>query len=285
MPLSPDPSRRHALRVITAVVVGTITGLNADDVIHEHSALGVTRQTLPLQDWPAALDGLTIGVLTDLHRSETVSRDLVERAVDALLELRPDLVVLGGDYVSFGARTYVDSVADSLSRLRAPGGVFATLGNHDDERFVPAALGAAGIHVLKDDRARITVSGHPLDLVGVKYWTRRLDDITGLVDQAQPARILLAHDPRRIREAATLGFPLVLAGHTHGGQVVLPGIGAIAARKFPLAWGAGLRDRTTMFVSRGVGTVYIPVRYRCPPEVALLTLRSAAPGDLPLPRI
>ena len=87
--------------------------------------------------------------------------------------------------------------------------------------------------------------------------------------------ILLAHDPRRLTEAAALDVPLVLSGHTHGGQVVLPLVGAIAAQKFPVVAGLGHRERTTMFVSRGVGTVYVPVRLNCPPEVAVLTLRRA----------
>src|SRR5204863_3065340 len=90
--------------------------------------------------------------------------------------------------------------------------------------------------------------------------------------------ILLAHDPRRLFEATSLNIPLVLSGHTHGGQVVMPLLGAVAAQKFPVVAGLGRRDRTTMFVSRGVGTVYVPVRVNCPPEVAVLTL-AAADGD------
>jgi hypothetical protein len=87
--------------------------------------------------------------------------------------------------------------------------------------------------------------------------------------------ILLAHDPRRLSEAATLNLPLVLSGHTHGGQIVLPLVGAVAAQKFPVIAGIGRRDRTTLFVSRGVGTIYVPVRINCPPEVAVLTLQPA----------
>ena len=87
---------------------------------------------------------------------------------------------------------------------------------------------------------------------------------------------MLAHDPRRLFEAAALDVPLVLAGHTHGGQVVLPVVGAVAAKKFPVIAGIGRRDRTTLFVSRGVGTVYVPFRVNCPPEVAVLTLQPEA---------
>ena len=86
--------------------------------------------------------------------------------------------------------------------------------------------------------------------------------------------ILLAHDPRRLEEAAALDVPLVLSGHTHGGQVVLPGVGAIAARKFPVVAGAARRENTSIFVSRGVGTVYVPYRLNCPPDVSVITLKS-----------
>ena len=116
------------------------------------------------------------------------------------------------------------------------------------------------------------VNGEPIDFVGIRYWTKRLTDIAPIVRGATGTVVLLAHDPRRLNEAAALKIPLVLSGHTHGGQVVLPGLGAIAAQKFPVIAGLGRRERTTMFVSRGVGTVYVPVRINCPPEVAILTL-------------
>ena len=91
--------------------------------------------------------------------------------------------------------------------------------------------------------------------------------------------MLLAHDPRRLFEAVSLDVPLVLAGHTHGGQVVLPGLGPIAARKFPVVAGTGRRANTAIFVSRGVGSVYVPVRINCPPEVAVVTLAITQAAD------
>ena len=91
-----------------------------------------------------------------------------------------------------------------------------------------------------------------------------------LIRGAGTTVILLAHDPRRLDEAAALNMPLVLSGHTHGGQVVLPGIGAIAARKFPVVAGAGRRGTHPIFVSRGVGTVYVPYRLNCPPDVSVI---------------
>ena len=126
--------------------------------------------------------------------------------------------------------------------------------------------------MLRDARTQIRVRGQPLDLVGIRYWTRRVEEISRLMRGASPNAVLLAHTPTRLIEAAALAVPLVISGHTHGGQIVLPGLGAIAARKFPVIAGTGSRENTSIFVSRGVGTVYVPVRLNCPPEVALLTL-------------
>ena len=184
----------------------------------------------------------------------------------------PDLIVLGGDYVTWGDRQYVVPSADALAPLSAPHGVFAILGNHDDDTRMPAALMKNGVQVLKDARTHLTIKGEGLDLAGIRYWTRRPADIAAVVRGAASPVVLLAHDPRRLAEAAALNIPLVLSGHTHGGQVVLPGLGAIAAQKFPVVAGLGRRERTAIFVSRGIGTVYVPVRINCPPEVGVLTL-------------
>ena len=99
--------------------------------------------------------------------------------------------------------------------------------------MVPAALAAKGFTMLRDQRTRVMLRGEAVDVVGLRFWTRRLPEITRVVKGAGPTTIMLAHDPRRLREAATLDVQLVLAGHTHGGQVVLPGMGAVAARTFP----------------------------------------------------
>jgi predicted MPP superfamily phosphohydrolase len=188
---------------------------------------------------------------------------------------QPDLIVLGGDYVTWGDRDYVRASADALQPLSAPHGVFGILGNHDDDHDMPAALAARGVEMLKDARTRIQVRGEPIELIGLRYWTRRGSDLASIVHGAKGLVVLLAHDPRRLSEAAALNIPLVLSGHTHGGQVVLPLVGAVAARKFPVVAGLARRANTTIFVSRGVGTIYVPVRVNCPPEVAVLTLTAA----------
>jgi uncharacterized protein len=265
-------SRRDLLKGLTVAGIGAATGTLAHGYLYERHHIELTRETLYISGLPAALAGLTIGLLTDLHRSQTVAHEMVTRAAAMIMAERPDLVVLGGDYVTWGDRRYVAPVAEALSELTAPHGVFAILGNHDDDRDMPTALSAHGFTVLRDARTRLSIRGETLDIAGIRYWTRKVSDIAHVLRGASPATILLAHTPMRLVEAAAFAVPLMLSGHTHGGQIVLPGLGAIAAREFPIVAGMGRRDNTTAFVSRGVGTVYVPVRLNCPPEVALLTL-------------
>jgi len=269
------PTRRAVLKALLSAGAGTLVGSAAYGFGWARHRLEVTRTDLPVAGLAPGLDGLRIALITDVHCSATVDPDDASRAVGLANDASPDLTVLGGDYVTFADRDYVDLAADLLGAARASHGVYAVLGNHDDDRYVPAALGRRSIAVLRDARTSLRIRGERLDLVGIRYWTRRVPDILRIVGDQRDATVLLAHDPRRLTEAATLGIPLVLSGHTHGGQVVVPGLGAPAARRFPVLAGPARRGRTTLFVSRGVGTVYLPVRLNCPPEVAVLTLRAA----------
>lgn len=266
-------TRRAVLKAVAATGAGTLAGAGSYGYVHERHALEVTRATVPVFDLPPALAGLRIGLITDVHRSQWVSHDDVVQAGMRLMNERPDLVVLGGDYVTWGNRNYVHPCADALRGLTAPQGVFGILGNHDDDHDMAVALAANGIEMLKDARTRVVVRGESLDLVGIRFWTKRSADIATLLRGRTGTVVLLAHDPRRLFEAAAHNISLVLSGHTHGGQVVLPLVGAPAASKFPVVAGIGRRGKTTMFVSRGIGTVYVPIRVNCPPEVAVLTLQ------------
>jgi predicted MPP superfamily phosphohydrolase len=258
--------------------VGTATGAGAYGVAYERHHIGVTQADLPVAGLPPALDGLRIGFITDIHHSDLVPADDVTRAVTLARDSRPDLVVLGGDYVTQSDRAFMQPVAELLAPLAAPLGVYAIVGNHDDDRDMPAALTKVGFTVLKDQRTELRVRGEELSIAGIRFWTRRVDEIARVLRGARGTTLMLAHDPRRLTEAAALNVPAVLAGHTHGGQVVLPGYGAVAKSRFPVVAGLGSRENTSMFVSRGVGTVYVPIRINCPPEVALLTLRTRRPA-------
>jgi predicted MPP superfamily phosphohydrolase len=268
-----DAGRRAVLRVLTAAGIGVITGGAAHGFLYERHRIGVTRATLPVSGLPRALDGLRVVMLTDLHLSPTVPREDLDVAVRLAMAERPDLIVLGGDYISFQDRRYAEPCAEVLAPLSAPHGIYAVLGNHDDDTEMPRALERRGVEVLKDARTSATIRGERLDFIGIRFWTRATVDLARLLKGAGSTSILLAHDPRRLQQAAALNIPLMLSGHTHGGQIVLPGIGAIAAKKFPVAEGSARRENTTVFVSRGIGTVYVPCRINCPPEVAVLTLQ------------
>jgi len=267
-------TRRDALKALLAGGIGGVAGTGVYGYGYGRHELEVTESAIAVAGLPPALAGLRIGLITDVHRSLYVSHDDVARAVAALMNERPDLIVLGGDYVTRGDRKYVRPSADALAPLSAPHGVFGILGNHDDDHDMPAALALNGVQMLKDARTHVTIRCEPLNLIGIRFWTKREADIAALARGATGTVVLLAHDPRRLVEASDLEIPLVLSGHTHGGQVVLPLVGAVAAQKFPVVAGIGQRGKTTMFVSRGVGTIYVPIRVNCPPEVAILTLKE-----------
>lgn len=279
MPPTPArPTRRDVLKGLAAIGVGTVTGAAAHGYLYERHRIEITHETLRVPGLPEALTGLRLGFLTDIHRSQTVSQEMVDAAVRLLMTQAPDLIVLGGDYVTWGDRRYVGPAAEALAPLSAPLGVIAVLGNHDDDRDMPAALAARGFTVLRDARTQLRIRDEVVDFAGIRFWTRRLVEIAHVIRGASRNLILLAHSPNRLSEAAALSVPLVLSGHTHGGQIVLPGAGAIAARGFPVVAGLGRRDNTTIFVSRGIGTVYVPLRLNCPPEIAILTLKGGVKG-------
>lgn len=269
-------TRRDFLRSATAISVGAFAGVGAYGVSYARHQIDCIVRDVSVRGLPPALDGLRIGMITDIHHSAVVSAADVTRAVKLVKDAAPDIVVLGGDYISFFDRAYIAPVAELLRPLvDAPHGSFAVLGNHDDEREVPLALGAKGFTVLKDQRTALTIKGERLDIAGIRFWTRSPGDVASVLKGTGGTTILLAHDPRRLVEAAALDVQLVLSGHTHGGQVIVPGVGAIAGRKFPVLAGSATRENTAIFVSRGVGTVYVPIRLNCPPDVAILTLRTA----------
>jgi predicted MPP superfamily phosphohydrolase len=163
-------SRRAVLKGLAAGGLGAVIAPAGYGYVHSRHQLGVTRDTLPVDGLPDGLSGLKIGLLTDIHRSQWVSEEDVRRAVQLLLAEQPDLVVLGGDYVTWGDRAYVDRAAHALAGLKAPHGVFGIVGNHDDDHDMPAALVRQGVEMLKDERTRLKLNGETVDLVGIRFW-------------------------------------------------------------------------------------------------------------------
>src|SRR5262249_29798925 len=161
-------TRRTVLKGLAATGMTVVGAGGAYGFAYGRHDLVVTREAVPVAGFPRDLAGLRVGFITDIHRSYWVSHDDVARAVARLMDERPDIIVLGGDYVTYGGganREYVRPAAEALDPLEAPHGVYAILGNHDDDHDMPAALSARGIQVLRDARTRVTIKGEALELV------------------------------------------------------------------------------------------------------------------------
>ncbi len=252
----------------------------------------VERLDLPLRGLPDALSGLRIAQISDLHIGMQLRAPLLRRLLARVNRLEPDLIVITGDIFDFDP-SYIEEGCRELAELDAPLGVFAVLGNHDTYTGADAvALGLATwtrIRLLRNDWARIELEGGALALAGVEDpgqgWNERDGTHEALERLAAEipgdlARLLLIHRPSWFGQAARLGFPLSLAGHTHGGQIALPRPGQHHnVSRLISRWTRGLfRDPETgsiLYVNRGLGVAGPPVRLNCAREISLLRLVSA----------
>lgn len=240
--------------------------------------LTVEHQQIYLRRLPKALEGFRIVHLSDIHHSPFTSREQIQRAVDTANRLQPDIIALTGDYISH-ERQFAAPCAELLGRLRARHGVYAVLGNHDhwtDAALITDLFRAEGITVLVNQGMRFEHRGEAFWLAGVDDTMVGLEDLplamAGSLENEM--KLLLAHNPIILRRASRAGVDLVLSGHTHGGQVTLRSERSASGRpRRRLLRGLGNQGETQIYVTRGLGTVVLPVRYGCPPEVSLLELR------------
>ncbi|MFZ0879362.1 MAG: metallophosphoesterase [Candidatus Acidiferrales bacterium] len=246
------------------------------------SEFEITEPRIRLAALPDAFRGFRIVQLTDIHHGVFLPGEMLRHVVALVNTLEPDLIALTGDFITY-SRAYIEPVAEILGGLRSKHGTFAALGNHDfrvgaDE--VAGALAAAGIDVLRNAHTRLRRRGQSLYIAGIDdlYYRADLDRAMRGVPRGASS-ILLSHNPGIIRAAARAGVPLVLSGHTHGGQVNIPFLGNIWGRspeqlQFKVGWGR--LGNTQIYVSRGIGTIVLPVRYRCPAEIPHLALDAVA---------
>jgi predicted MPP superfamily phosphohydrolase len=241
--------------------------------------LTVEHHAIYLRRLPEAFEGFRIVHLSDIHHSPFTSREQIERAVNAANRLQPDIIALTGDYISH-ERRFAAPCAELLGRLRARNGVFAVLGNHDhwtDAALITDLFRAEGITVLINQGMRFEKDGEAFWLAGVDDTMVGLEDLPLALagSRDEELKLLLAHNPIILRRAARAGVDLVLSGHTHGGQVTLRSERSASGRpRRRLLRGLGRQGETQIYVTRGLGTVVLPVRYGCPPEVSLLELRK-----------
>ena len=252
----------------------------------EPNRVAVNHVTLSLPDWPASHQLLRLVLVSDIHAgSPFITAAKIDTVVTAILAQKPDAIVLLGDYVIQGVvgGTFMapEDLAEILARLKAPLGVYGVLGNHDwwlDGARVTKALQSAGIVMLDNRALRIERPGGAFWLAGIGDALAGAPDIDGAVarlSDAAPA-ILATHNPDLFPRVPAR-IALSLAAHTHGGQVHLPLIGRpIVPSRYGERYASGLvvEGGRHLFVTTGLGTSIIPVRFRVTPEIVVLTVRA-----------
>lgn len=278
-------SRRGFLKALGQVVLGSAAagavGYGYSTEI-EPDWLSVEQVEIPVKKLGPALEGFKIVHMSDIHLHPYTQLEFVQKAVAKANTLQPDLVVLTGDYVLESADSIFE-LAPALAGLKAKYGIFTSLGNHDlwtNAEVVLAGLRQAGLPVLVNDGVALGVGSDLLYLAGLDDgWSGQLDLSAALAKLPQDAPvILLAHEPDLADTFALDGrISLQLSGHSHGGQVRLPGIGAPILPHMGRKYDQGLYRVREMWVytTRGIGLGPVPTRFNCPPEITEITLVGA----------
>jgi uncharacterized protein len=284
------PTRRQFLYTGAVAIAGAAT-LGMDAYLESYR-LQLKRIEIPLRRLPREFDGFTIAQLSDFHYEEKFSAVPIRRSVNLVNNLHPDLVVFTGDFVTvplvkFGSRAARQAAntafpcAEILRHIQARHGSFAVLGNHDassNPALVTDALRSHGIPVLKNSCVPIERGSVRLWLAGIDDALEGRPDLGAATKKIPPSEtiVLLAHEPDFAEESVLTAVDLQLSGHSHGGQIWIPGFGAPwlppLARKYPR--GLYKVGNMTLYTNIGIGTIRTPIRINCVPEVTLITLRS-----------
>lgn len=253
-------------------MVGYAAGFEPNDLVLE-------RKTVKLPKLPNAFDGFRIVLLTDLHLHPFTSANLIRRTVEISNSLKPDLVLLGGDYVCGFAEAAFE-LGPILESLDAKHGLFAVLGNQDHfrgARIVLEGLRRASIPVLMNEGVGLTIGEASVFLAGLDSVSAGKANPRAAFSarKNEPVALALVHEPDYIdRLRKLVPVDLQLSGHTHGGQVRVPGLGPIILPMGGRAYVEGLYrvGASQVYTSRGIGMVGLPFRFNCPPEVTEITL-------------
>jgi predicted MPP superfamily phosphohydrolase len=275
-------TRRQFLSGLVAAPLVAGSGIAAYARLIEPYAYWVSETDIFIRDLPERFEGFRITQLTDIHHSEILGLSEVQRVVSLAQQTKPDMFVLTGDY-STTYRRYVEPCAEALSALSAPEGVWAVLGNHDhhtDPELTTRALQSRHIAVLNNAHTTIRRGPDSLQLSGIDDWSWNANNWDKAFSGLNPKTptILLSHQPTVLDLEQTSKVALILSGHTHGGQLNFPILGAparFATRDLRYARGLFRRGETQLYVSSGTGVIIVPVRFGVRPEIAVLRLRRS----------
>ena len=275
-------TRRDVLRGLVAAPLVAVSATAAYARLIEPYNYWVSDTDIFIRDLPQAFEGFRITQLTDIHHSRILGISEVRRVVNLAQQTKPDMFVLTGDY-STTYRRYIEPCAEALSALSAPEGVWAVLGNHDhytDPELTTRALQRHHIAVLNNAHTTLQRGSDSLQLSGIDDWGWNATDwpraFSGLKTNAPT--ILLSHQPSVLDLEQTKNVSLILSGHTHGGQLKFPFLGAPASlftNDLRYARGLFQRGETQLYVSTGTGVIGLPLRFGVRPEIAVLRLRRA----------
>ena len=277
------PTRRQFLNgLIAAPLVALSAGAAYSRLIEPYN-YWISENDIFIRDLPPAFEGFRITQLTDIHHSRILGISEVRRVVSLAQQTKPDMFVLTGDY-STSYRRYIEPCAEALAALSAPEGVWAVLGNHDhytDPELTTRALERNHIAVLNNARTTLRRASDALQLSGIDDWTWNATDwaraFSGL-DVKTPT-ILLSHQPTVLDLEQTQNVSLIVSGHTHGGQINFPLLGAPAShftKDLKYARGLFRRGETQLYVSSGTGVIGLPLRFGVRPEIAVLRLSRSS---------
>lgn len=275
-----NPARRGFLRAARICLLGAPAAVMGYGTFIERSRLTLREQNIVIPDLPKDLDGLRIAQLTDIHLSPFLSVRELNRAVAMANETHPHLALITGDLITTGGDP-LDDCLEALSHVRAEGGVFGCMGNHEiyagTEEYTERGGARLGMRFLRQRSLLLRFGGADLNLAGVDYQRSSSEYLRGAERLAIPGafNVLLSHNPDVFPVAVRKGFPLTISGHTHGGQVTVEILGqhlSVARFFTPYVDGLYRHGRAAIFVSRGIGTIGLPTRLGAVPEVALLKL-------------
>jgi hypothetical protein len=273
-----SPARRHFLQQTAIALSATPFLASAYGLLYGRLDVEVTRRHIRLARLPKSFEGFRIAQLSDFHISPFMPADEIRRCVTITNQLKPDLVALTGDYLSWDPEAEGE-VVQALVGLRAPYGVFGCLGNHEvitqTEESITRLFAAQGIHILRQERASIRSGDESLNLIGIDDSQPDLNVIGHLV-MPDAVNILLVHNiGTDFEHAVELGIDLTLMGHTHGGQLSLEFLRrglALIRLETPYVSGLYKKSGGQLYVNRGIGTTLLPIRLGARPEITLLEL-------------